>query len=135
MSAFVSFEHPGDEYGLCSVACLPAAWLAFLMSGLNPIKLMPLVYMAGMLSTGLVGWLMDRLKVHRLVWMVLWLAGIVALVVSAMWQYESYQRAIAKNGSVTAYVSAASSLSLVLTSLTCVAGVMAWRGLRFIRSR
>ncbi len=135
LSAMVSEQHPGDEYGLWGVACLPAVWLVLVMPRANPIKLLPLVYAAGMLSTGLIGWALDRLQVRRLVWMAMWSTGVIALVWAAMYQYESYQRAIARNGSLTAYDSAASSLSLVLTSAACICGGLFWRGVQVVRSK
>lgn len=135
LTAWISVRHPGDEYGLWGVACLPAIWLMLVVRETHPLDVQPLVYGAGILTTGLVGCWLDAWRMRRIVWLILWGVGMTALVASALSGYESYHRAIMKNGSLTAYVSAAASLSLVLTSAVSIAGIGLWRVGLFAHSK
>lgn len=135
MAAWISVRHPGDEYGLWGVACLPAAWLFVVVRETHPLDVQPLIYCAGLLTTGLVGWWLDAWRMRPFVWFIVWGAGIITLVTSALSGYESYHRAIMKNGSLMAYVSSATSLSLVLTSVFSLTGIGLWRVGRFAHSK
>jgi len=121
--AIISWRFPGDEYGLFGVANgLPSAWIS-LWLGFNggPNDIIPIMVASSFTSMLLISWAMDGLRVPRWLVLSLWLIGTVVLFQIAFGQFESYARAIAKNGSLTAYVTASSNLSLFLT---CVCGIL-----------
>lgn len=114
VAALFSWANPGDEYGLFAMSCLPIVWMVPLLHSLQLWDLLPLIA-TGAIMMGLAGWLMDTLRVWRSVWLALFVFGTMGLVWFGLLQYPSYARAMAKNGSLTAYVSAAANLSLYLS--------------------
>jgi hypothetical protein len=115
VAALFSWTHPGDEYGLFIVSCWPASVLVALFA--NPTQfrgVLPLLAV-GVVTMSLAGWLMDTLRVWRSLWLPLFVFGAMALVWYGLSQYPSYARAMAKNGSLTTYVSAATNMSLYLS--------------------
>ncbi len=132
--ALVSWRYPGDEYGLFVIANgLPGAWLSLWLhfSG-SPDDIFPTVLAVSGGSVFVVAWVMDRLRVPSWLLLTLWLTGAIVLFKMAYDPFESHARAMAKNGSLTAYVSAASNLGLFLA---CIGAVMLTGGYRIaIRS-
>lgn len=123
VAALLSWTHPGDEYGLFMVACLPTVWIAEIASLLHYTNLrgvLPIMLATGVIMMSLAGWLMDTLRVWRSLWLPLFVLGTLALVWCGLSEYPSYARAMAKNGSLTAYVSAATNLSLYLSVILSV---------------
>lgn len=74
---------------------------------------------------------MDGLRVRRALWLSLLVVGVPGLVLYAV--YPDYQRAIAKNGSLLAYVSAATTLSLYVASNISIGVTLAGRGMAWRR--
>lgn len=129
-ATLVSWKYPGDEYLMFVVISgLPGIWLGPLFGPLRLPDALPVLLVAGLVTMTLAGWLMDGLRVRRALWFSLLVVGVPALVLYAV--SPDYQRAIAKNGSLLAYVSAATNLSLYAASLvslgvTLVEWGMAW---------
>ncbi len=113
-ATLVSWHHPGDEYGLFLVSCLPAMWIVPFANVTHFLGALPIL-VAGSATMSLVGCWMDRLHVGRTVWIALLVCGAVAFVLCALGEYPSYPRAIAKNGSLIAYMAAATNLGLYLS--------------------
>lgn len=136
--ALISWRHPGDEYALFGVANgLPSAWISvwFGMSG-EPDHVIPVMMTCSLISVLVVAWVMDRLRVPTWLILVLWLAGSVVLFQMAYGSYESHARAIAKNGSLTAYVAASSNLGLFLACVGAIVVVGSYRaGRRLFTAR
>lgn len=130
--ALISWRHPGDEYGLFGVANgLPSAWVSLLLGNLRGMNDTFIAMIAfSFVSMALLSWLLDRLRVPLVIFLPLYAAGAFFLVGWALSGYESYDRAMMKNGSLTAYVSAASNFALFATSVLCVVGFAVWRCLR-----
>ena len=88
---------------------------------------------------GLLGWMLDRARVWWSVMIPLVLVVAAALVWNALASYPSYQRAIAKNGSLTAYVASATNISLYLstTAVLIIVGIVRAGGVivRWIRPK
>ena len=127
-AALVSWRHPGDEYLMFTlVNGLPGAWLPLLLGPVGPPQALPLLLAAGGATVALAGWGMDRLRVWRGAWAVLFAAGVVGWTLAALSGYESYAGAVAKNGSLAAYVSAATNLSLYAATFVCACGALAGR--------
>lgn len=128
VAAMVSWKHPGDEYLLFTLVCgLPGAWITLLFGKLNPNEAAPVLFGAGMLTMAAVGWAMDSLRVWRGIWAGLYTFGACALVLCMLSSYPSYQAALAKNGAVAAYLSAAANMSLYVTSTVSIAVAIAGR--------
>jgi len=124
---------PGDEYGFYALSALPAAWLAPLLflgrvsQGAIPI----FVLLAGVPVMAGTGWVMDRLRIRRDLWVALCLVGGIAAFCVVLSSYPSLERAIGKNGSLWAYVLLASNLGLyagvgLSVILTCIARAVRW---------
>lgn len=116
LAAWVSWHHPGDEYGLFIGSALPASWIMPFVSVSHPRDILPPVFAAAPVTMALGGWSLDRIRVRPLLLASMWACGVIVLVLWALWEYPSYQRAMSKNGSLTAYVSAAANLSLYLSA-------------------
>gem|GEM_PF-1051202 len=120
---FISFHHPGDEYGGWIASSVPALWVIPLIKNEgSPGGLLPLILAAGGVTMLGVGWTMDRLRVPTVPWAILALVMASALATYELTQYPSWERALAKNGSLTAYLAPAFSLGLVGSSVLMVLG-------------
>jgi hypothetical protein len=79
------------------------------------------------------GALLELLRVRQCVWIAIWVAVSAATLAIALQQFDSYAAAIQKNGSLMAYVIAASQTGLLTSCLVCALGGAAkgwWRMLR-----
>lgn len=128
--ALVSWRHPGDEYGMFVIANgLPSALISIVCfgDGGSMFNVFATMLACSGVAMFLLSWAMDRLRVSAAVFVPLYLGITIQLVFWALSGYESYHRAIMKNGSLTAYVSAASNLSLLVTGLLCFVIFAVWR--------
>lgn len=130
-TTYFSFHSPGDEYGLFGVGALPASWLLVFGSPGRLELALPYIIAAGMTSMGLAGWGLDALRFRF--W--LWLLGVavisISLVTYALSMYPSYDRAMSKNGSFTAYVASALNIAYYLTTCLALALTPLARGIRW----
>lgn len=123
-----SFNWPGDEYAFWAVASLPGVWWnAFMNTGDIRQWWIP-VLTAGLGAAVLVpfGWLMDRLRVSRRTWAVLFGVIFVVLLANALLSHPSLQRAWAKNGPLPAYLFGAAGIAAYVS----VIAALAWEGAR-----
>ena len=88
-AALASWDHPGDEYGLLVVSCVPAAWIAPLLDYTNSREALPIVLAAGLATMALAGWLMDGVRVSPVIWLPVFVCGTVALVLLALSEYPA----------------------------------------------
>lgn len=118
-NTWVSFHHPGDEYGLFGVGALPAVWLIYIAAPQKMMAALAPIIAGGMASLFLAGWALDVMRARLTAWAVAVLLLTAALVTWSIASFPSYDRALAKNGSLTAYVSGALNVSLyVVTGLS-----------------
>lgn len=131
-TALISWRHPGDEYELFGVANgLPSAWVSLWFKGTgSPNDIIPTLVLCSLGSMLLISWGMDWLRVPSRLVMLLWAVAGVVLFWMLYGSYESHARAIAKNGSLTAYVSASSNLGLFLA---CVVAIVLTAGYHMVR--
>ncbi len=121
---------PGDEYGFYVVSSLPAVWIApLLLLGHVSFEAMVVpVLLAGAPVLAGLGWVMDRLQVGKVLWVVLDLGGGLAVLFLTLHSFPRLERAVGKNGSLGAYLVLSACvglylsviLSIVLTSLARV---------------
>jgi hypothetical protein len=126
-------KSPGDENGFYVLSSIPAAWIApFILLGCGSKEAIPVfVVLAGVPVMAGIGWGMDRLRVRKILWAVLYLAGGLAALVLALSSFPSIERAVSANGSLWAYVLLASNLGLYASValsviLTCIARGVRW---------
>ena len=123
VTSFAATTHSGDEHGLWLVGSLPGVWTEFFVrSQGESIVLMRRAIAIGVATLVGFGWLMDRARVWRVLWLACWLTLGAIICVTMLKSHPTYARAISKNGSLLAYILAASNLSLTITSLFMLAG-------------
>lgn len=122
-TSWTAMDYSGDEHGLWYVGSLPGVWVASLApSGWSVRSLMILAIIAGAPLLALLGWAMDRVRVGCWAWVGLWLALGTVVTGTAIRSHPSYARAIAKDGSLQAYILFGANVSLMMTSLLTVSG-------------
>jgi hypothetical protein len=128
-----AFQNPGDEYGLWAMGSGAGIWILFIVGNVGDIKgaLVP-VTVAGVLTMVPVGFLMDRIRVNRRLWAIAWLLLAGAVGVVSVFSHPSYERAIAKNGSLAAYVPYSCNIGLYLSALLSIVVTV---GRRVVRPR
>jgi hypothetical protein len=133
LSALGSWHHPGDEYGLFCVSVLVSLWLVFLLDFGHLSEVYLLLIAAGALPMAISGFLLDRLPVSHRLWAAVYIMVSVALFVWGLSSYPSLDKAIAKNGSISAYAYCAANLGMYVAILLCLGGgtiVWLWRRFR-----
>jgi len=132
--AFGSWRHPGDEYGLLGVSMLISIWLVMLVHSNNLSQaILPLIA-AGAVPMAVFGFLLDRLPVSRRLWAAVYIVASVALFAWGLSSFPSLEKAIAKNGSISAYAFCAANLGMYVSVLTCLGGgIIVWLGRRLRR--
>jgi hypothetical protein len=119
VSAIVSSQHPGDEYGLFfGLSCPHVLWLALaaeaLLGSSHPgLWEFPAPFLfAGCCELLAASWLLTRCNVTSL-----WIRGVrlLAILIGSflITQHDSVAAAIARNGSLTAHVSASLCAAIV----------------------
>lgn len=127
LCAFGSWHHPGDEYGMFGVSILVSIWLAFMLNFGHLSEVYLLLIAAGALPMAVFGFLLDRLPVSRRLWAAIHIVASVGLFAWGLLSFPSLERAIAKNGSISAYAYCAANLGLYVSVLTCLGGgVVVW---------
>ncbi len=139
LCALVSFQYPGDEYGLWAANALAGLWSLFLVgnSG-SPSGLVLPIVLGGSLVMAIAGFILDRLRVRCWLFAGLWAISAAALCVTTILSYPSYQKAISKNGSLAAYVLNSLNMGLymaVLVSIALALIILAAHRLGFIQTK
>lgn len=75
----------------------------------------------GVIVLGLLGWAMDALRVPRRAWWLPWPVLAAVICVVTIRGYPSYERAIAKNGSLQTYVLFSMNFALYLSIVALLA--------------
>ena len=125
--AFGSWHHPGDEYGMFAVSVLPCIWLAIVLSYGHLSEVYLFLIAAGALPMVAIGFILDRLPVSRRLWSAAYILAFAGWFVWMLSQYPSLQRAVAKNGSISAYAFCAANLGLYASVVLFLpAGTIIW---------
>lgn len=121
--SLVSFEFPGDEYGLWVVgnhAGIPGLLLLGNSGDIGDIKFRAAMAASGAVVFAAVGFVLDWLRVGRRRFLLLALGWWGILVGAMLLKYPSMARAIAKNGSLEAYVFASIAPGIELAALCLI---------------
>lgn len=104
-NSYVSSEHPGDEYGMFFVGALAGSWLVMIFGNAGTVQqAMFHVLILGTIVMAAMGLLLTLLRASRVLWIATLVLVAAAIVTQSLLSYPSLQRAISKNGSITAYV-------------------------------
>lgn len=128
LATVAGFQHPGDEYGLFALGAMAGLWVLLVLEPSSPLGGLAPVLVAGALTTGLLGLLLDRLRASPWVWGVVCAVAAAAAACTMLARFPSLERAIGKNGSLTAYWICAFQLGGYAATLIALA-VAAVRGL------
>jgi hypothetical protein len=132
LGAFGSWYHPGDEYGLFCLSILVSLWLVFLLDFGHLSEVYLVLIAAGALPMTVLGFLLDRLPVSRRLWAAAYIVVSFILFARGVASFASLERAIAKNGSISAYAFWAANLGMYASVLMCLGGgVIMWLWRRF----
>lgn len=125
---------PGDEYGFYAVSAIPGLWsLPFVFRSVSIHNVAPYVVLAGVPLVAAVGLAMDRVRVHKALWTVLWLVTAVVVLCVVLLSFPSIDRAIRKNGSLSAYVLLAATVGLYGASILSLVFTLGWRMVERLR--
>lgn len=115
-AAVTSYFHPGDEYGLFVGSTIAGSWVCFVLPEISHLsKVLWIILTTGVVVLAIVGIVMDRLHVSKRVWLTLFGLCFAGVLLLTLHQYPSLDRAIGKNGSLTAYVAGACNVGLYLS--------------------
>jgi hypothetical protein len=117
-----------------AVSVLASIWLALVLDFGHLSEVYLLLIAAGALPMASFGFILDRLPVSRRLWSPFYIVASVGWFVWMLWQFPTLERAIAKNGSISAYAFCASNLGLYASVLLfLVGGTILWLWRRFFR--
>jgi len=131
--AFGSWRHPGDEYGLFGVSMLISICLVFLLNFGHLSEVYLFLIATGAVPMAAFGFMLDRLPISRRFWAAVYIVASVGLFAWGLSSFPSLEKAISKNGSISAYAYCAANLGIYVSVLTCLGGgtvVWAWRRFR-----
>lgn len=116
----LGFGNPGDEYGLYALGSILGVWTIVFV---NEIALGPAL-LAGCAIMFFLAVLLERLGASRKLWLAIWMISGLAIYFASLEMFPSVERAVAKNGSLGAYLALGSQLGAYLaTIVTLLVGV------------
>jgi len=119
--SFVSYYHPGDEYAMYAVSSIIGIWPFYLIQpDIHSLVTPIIVACVGGFIMMIVGFGMDRLRVNRWIWCGVWLFFSILLCFNAIHGYPTIKKALAKNGSWTAYIAGSMNMGLYLSVIVSV---------------
>ena len=123
--SFMSFQFPGDEYGLYAVSSMIGIWIAFLVDMPGDIH-HPAFWMSitatGAIIMALIGWGLSALRVKLRLLLILHICAAVAFFLLVVFSYPSIEKVLSKNGSWWAYIF--SSLNMGLYASVIFSGII-----------
>ena len=133
---YLSFRHPGDEYGLWGTGSVVGVWIVFIIGNAGDIKdlLLPTV-LTGICVMAVVGLILDRLRTSRLIWLIILVVAALAVCIASLASFPSYDRAISKNGSLSAYLLFSFNAGLYIASVLSLLTVIAGKSWKWMRTR
>ncbi|MFV1969055.1 MAG: hypothetical protein ACC628_26845 [Pirellulaceae bacterium] len=115
------------------VSVLASIWLAFLLDTGHLSEVYLLLIAAGALSMAGLSFILDRLPVSRRLWSAFYIVASVGWFVWTLWQFPTLERAIAKNGTISAYAFCGANLGMYASVLLFLVGgtvLWLWRRVR-----
>lgn len=109
----LGYSNPGDEYGLYALGSILGVWTIVLV---DKIMLAPALLAGCAIMFGFAV-LLERLRVSRRVWLIVWVVSGLGVYLSSLMMFPSVERAVAKNGSMAAYLALGSQLGVYLATI------------------
>lgn len=127
-----SYRFPGDEYAMYFISSIAGAWIAFVFRFgdiHNPMIPVSVAFI-GATVMALIGLLMDRIRIRKIIWSVLFLIVVPAIFVMSICAYPTAGKALRKNGSLWAYLFFAINMGLycsLIFSFVCKGFEAVWK--------
>lgn len=128
--SLLHFEYPGDEYGMWVSSSVAGSWVVLFMHNIGDIRHSLVRYYvagAGALTFAGAGWILLELRASARTWAKVWGCLAILIPLALIGRFESPARAIAKNGSITAYVLFGILSAATLTSVLMIIEMTFWR--------
>ena len=109
----IGYAHPGDEYAGFVLGSILGTWTLLLTDETS--LLLPLLVGCALMWG--MGRLLELMKANRIIWTITWLVVAAAFYVWSIFRFESVEHAIAKNGSLAAYLAFASQIGAYAATL------------------
>ncbi|MHC4476209.1 MAG: hypothetical protein ACYTEL_11215 [Planctomycetota bacterium] len=111
------FFHPGDEYAMWAYSAIAGSWIVYIgpFDEIDNLLVPISVAAAGALVMAVVGFVMDRMRVNRTLWTVLFAVAAVAVFIKLMPAFGSIERVLARNGFMMPYVFSAILLAVYIS--------------------
>lgn len=125
VTSLIHFQFPGDEYAMWGISSLAGSWVLSSTPNVGDINQAWIRFSVaglGFLVMAVVGWVLCWLKVRIRTWSALWLACAIAWLAFMIGKFPSTERALAKNGSWSAYVLSAMLMAAYATTLLAILG-------------
>jgi len=112
----LGYSNPGDEYGLYALGSIIGVWTIVLV---DKIALLPTLVAGCAIIFGFAV-LLERLRASRRLWVIVWLVSGIGLYLTSLMMFPSVERAVAKNGSMAAYLALGSQLGVYLATISSI---------------
>ena len=123
--SFLSFQFPGDEYGLYAASSIVGVWIMLIVDMPGDIH-HPAFWMsitaAGAAAMTLIGWGLSALKVKLKMLLIIQICAAMTFFLLAVFSYPTIAKALSKNGSWFAYIF--SSLNIGLYAAIILSGII-----------
>jgi hypothetical protein len=128
-TSLVSYYHPGDEYGLYFISSLLGSWFVMIQDtgDIHDLWIPLSIAATGAAVCSVLGLMLDLLRVTRAGLLTCWAALAAFMVWSSFAEFPNVKEALGKNGSWTAYITAAMNTSLTINALVFAIGGALWR--------
>lgn len=126
-NSYISSNHPGDEYGLFFIGAFAGTWWLIVFGDDGSMgSIMIRVQVIGTVVMALLAILLVLLRASRRLWGVLLLMVATAVCATSLLSYPSLQRAVSKNGSITAYVCFSINFGMYIATIVTliIAGIL-----------
>ncbi len=123
--SLASFIFPGDEYGLYGISSFVGVWIVLVVDLPGDIHspIFPLaIAVTGSVIMACFGLILTKLRVNTKLWLVIYVVSAVAICVLTISSFESFDRAMRKNGSLFAYIFYSMNMGMYTAVLLSITG-------------
>jgi hypothetical protein len=121
--SLLSFEFPGDEYGIYAVSSMAGTWAVFLFNiqgDIHKFAFRGTITTTGIIVMLIMGFILAKLRVKMKLWFVLYLTLAAVILAITINSYPSLEKALSKNGSWWAYIFGSLNLGLYASVILSV---------------
>ena len=113
--SLISFEFPGDEYGIYVISSIAGIWAVPLFNihgDIHKFAFRGGITAAGIIVILIMGFILAKLLVKMKLWFLLYITLAAVALVVMIGSYPSIEKALSKNGSLWAYIFGSLNLGL-----------------------